>query len=115
TEKELAQGYCDLFLAASPTLPSARYSWLLELKYLKAGSKPATIEAAFAEAEQQVKRYANDRTLLPLLVGDRALRAGMLVFVGTKKALFRPWPTEAPNATRGAKGKGMKRAGSRGR
>ncbi len=89
TEKEFAQGYCDLFLGASPTLPSARYSWLLELKVLKAGSKAAAIEAAFAEAEAQVARYAGDEALLPLLVGDRALKAGMVVFVGTKKVLFR--------------------------
>src|SRR5262249_8769042 len=66
--------------------------WLLELKYLPAGSKPATIEAAFADAEQQVARYAGDQALLGLLVGDRALKAGMLVFVGAKKVLFRPWP-----------------------
>jgi hypothetical protein len=113
TEKELAQGYCDLFLAASPTLPSARYSWLLELKYLKAGSKPAAIEAAFAEAEQQVARYANDQALLPLLVGDRALRAGMVVFMGTKKVLFRPWPPMEASAGKGrAKGKRAKGAGS---
>src|SRR5262249_17305957 len=79
TEKELAQGYCDLFLSASSTMPSARYSWLLELKYVKTGTKPAGIEAAFAEAEQQVARYASDKELLPLLVGDRPLKAGMLV------------------------------------
>jgi hypothetical protein len=96
TEKEFAQGYCDVFLAATPRVPGARYAWLLELKYLKAGSTPARIEAAFAEAGQQVERYASDQALLPLLVGDRALKAGMLVFVGTKKLLFRPWP--APKA-----------------
>jgi len=92
TEKEFAQGYCDLFLGASPRVSGARYSWLLELKVVKTGATPAGIEAAFAEAEQQVARYAADRALLPLLVGDRALKAGMLVFVGTKKVLFRPWP-----------------------
>src|SRR5262249_29655066 len=100
----------------SPTLASARYSWLLEIKYLKAGSKPAAIEAAFAEAERQVARYANDQALLPVLVGDRALRAGMVVFVGTKKVLFRAWPAveEAAKGKGRAKGKGAKRAaGSR--
>lgn len=34
---------------------------------------------------------ASDRALLPLLLGDRALKAGMLVFVGAKKVLYRPW------------------------
>jgi hypothetical protein len=109
TEKELAQGYCDLFLAASPTMPSARFSWLLELKYLKTGTKPAGIEAAFAKAEQQVERYAGDQALLPLLVGDRELKAGMLVFVGTKKVLFRPWPPPPRPMARRDRSKAAKR------
>jgi hypothetical protein len=98
SEKEFAQGYCDLFLGASRSVANARFSWLLELKYRETGAKPAQIEAAFAEAERQVERYASDAALLPLLVGDRELKAGMLVFVGTKKVLFRGWPQE-----RGAK------------
>jgi hypothetical protein len=94
SEKELAQGYGDLFLGASRDVPGARFSWLLELKYLKTPAKPAQIEAAFAEAEAQVAKYATDQALLPILLGDRALKAGMLVFVGAKKVLFRPWDGE---------------------
>jgi hypothetical protein len=100
SEKEFAQGYGDLFLGASRDVAGARFSWLLELKYLKTGAKPAQIEAAFAEAEAQVARYASDRALLPLLLGDRALKAGMLVFVGAKRVLFRPWDGEAKRAPR---------------
>ncbi len=105
SEREFAQGYCDLFLGASRDVAGARYSWLLELKYLKTGAKPAQIEAAFAEAEAQVVRYAADPALMPMLLGDRELKAGMLVFVGAKKVLFRPWErgaTKAP-AARGKK------------
>jgi Predicted AAA-ATPase/PD-(D/E)XK nuclease superfamily len=105
SEKEFAQGYGDLFLGASRDVAGARFSWLLELKYLKTGAKSAQIEAAFAEAEAQVERYASDRALLPLLLGDRALRAGMLVFVGAKKVLFRPWD--------GAAKRGKKKPGRR--
>lgn len=70
---------------------------------MKAGAKAAQIEAAFEEAEAQVRRYASDRALLPLLLGDRELRAGMLVFVGVKKVLYRAWvgaakATEQPRA-----------------
>ncbi|MFO0759090.1 MAG: AAA family ATPase [Byssovorax sp.] len=97
SEKEFAQGYGDLFLSAPPNMPGARYSWLLELKYLKTGAKPAKIEAAFAEAETQVARYAKDQTLLPMLLGDRELKAGMLLFVGAQKVLFRPWPAAPPD------------------
>jgi hypothetical protein len=91
SEKEFGQGYGDLFLGASRDVAGARFSWLLELKYLKAGAKAAQIEAAFTEAEAQVRRYASDPALLPLLLGDRALKAGMLVFVGAKRVLFRAW------------------------
>ncbi len=91
SESEFAQGYGDLFLAAGRDVLGANYSWLLELKYLKTAAKPAQIEAAFAEAEVQVARYASDAALLPILLGKRELKAGMLVFVGAKKVLFRPW------------------------
>jgi hypothetical protein len=112
SEKEFAQGYGDLFLGASHDVAGARYSWLLELKYLKTGAKPAQIEAAFAEAEAQVVRYASDQTLLPILLGDRALKAGMLVFVGAKRVLFRPWDGAAKPAPekRGKKAGGRARA-----
>ena len=98
SEKEFAQGYGDLFLGASRNVAGANFSWLLELKYLKTGAKPAQIEAAFAEAETQVARYASDKALLPILLGDRALKAGMLVFVGAKRVLFRPWDGGAKRA-----------------
>src|SRR6185503_20467118 len=45
SEKEFAQGYGDLFLGASRDVAGARYSWLLELKYLKAGARSKEIEA----------------------------------------------------------------------
>src|SRR5262249_5651475 len=100
--KEFAQGYGDLFLAASRHVAGARFSWLLEFKYLKAGAGLRQIEAAFTEAQAQVARYASDPALLPLLLGDRSLKAGTLVFVGAKTALGRPW---AGPATSPAKGK----------
>src|SRR5262249_60810113 len=65
SEKEMAQGYCDLFLGVSPIYPGARYAWLLELKYLPASAKPAQIENAFAQAGEQVARYAGDERLRP--------------------------------------------------
>ncbi len=114
SEKEFAQGYCDLFLGASRNVAGARYSWLIEIKYLKAGAA----EAAFEEAARQVERYASDAALLPILLDTRELRAGMIVFVGTRKPLFRPWPPppsaprRGPRRTRPA---AAKRAPSRGR
>ena len=95
SEREFAQGYGDLFLAVSRNVSGANYSWLLEFKYLKAGAKPAQIEAAFGQAEAQVRQYSTDPALLPHLLGDKQIKAGMLVFVGAKKVLFRPWQPEA--------------------
>ena len=111
SEKEFAQGYGDLFLGASRNVAGARYSWLLELKYLKTSARPSQIEAAFAEAEAQVERYASDRALLPLLLGDRELRAGSLVFVGAKKVLFRPWNAAPRVAPKGRKGRPSRKGG----
>jgi hypothetical protein len=95
SEKQMAQGYCDLFLGVSPLYPAARFAWLLELKYLPSGAKAAQIERAFAQAAEQVARYAGDERLVPLLTRGQGLKAGALVFVGAQKALFRPWPEEA--------------------
>ena len=111
SEKEFAQGYGDLFLGASRDVAGARFSWLLELKYLKTGAKQAQIEAAFTEARAQVARYASDQALLPILLGDRALKAGMLVFVGSKKVLYRPWEGEAKRAPVRPGKKATRRAG----
>ena len=108
SEREFAQGYCDLFLGVSPLYPAAKFAWLLELKYLPAGARAAQIEGAFAQAVEQVARYAQDERLVPLLTQGQALKAGTLVFAGTRKALFRPWSSDtgaapSPPAPTGAR------------
>lgn len=105
----------DLFLGASRNVPGAHFSWLLELKYLKAGARAAQVEKAFSGAESQVERYASDAALLPVLLGDRALKAGMLVFVGAKKVLFRAWEGEAKKPSGAKRGKRKSAARARGR
>jgi Predicted AAA-ATPase/PD-(D/E)XK nuclease superfamily len=113
SEKEMAQGYCDLFLGVSPIYAGAKFAWLLELKYLPAGAKKAQVERAFAQAGEQVARYAGDDRLVPLLTRGQGLKAGSLVFVGAKKALFRGWPAEKGTARKGSPAR--KAAGGRGR
>jgi hypothetical protein len=105
SEREFAQGYCDLFLGVSPLHPAAKFAWLLELKYLPASAKAAHIEDAFAQAAEQVARYAQDERLVPLLTQGQALKAGVLVFVGARKALFRPWPSDTPSTPPAARPK----------
>lgn len=69
---------------------------MLELKYVPKHASRKSIEAAFTQAEAQLARYASDSTLLPLLLGDRALKAGSMVFVGASEIAFRPF--EVPGA-----------------
>jgi hypothetical protein len=95
SEKEFAQGYCDLFLGVSPVVPVARYAWLIELKYLPTDAKPADIDAAFAEAEAQVARYASDPHLVPLLTRGRDLKIASVVFVGAQAVHVRPFKEQA--------------------
>src|SRR6185369_16623148 len=104
SEKEFAQGYCDLFLGVSPLHTAARFAWLLELKYLPAGAKEPKIEAAFVQAAEQLARYTSDERLVPLLTQGQALKAGAILFVGAKKVLFRPYPP-APEGKAGIRGK----------
>ena len=91
SEKELAQGYCDLFLGDSGQVPGARYAWMLELKYLPTGAGEPAIDAAFVQAESQLQRYASDGALLPVLTRGRSLKAGSLVFLGAKEIRYRSW------------------------
>jgi hypothetical protein len=44
-----------------------------------------------------VARYAQDERLVPLPTQGQALKAGVLVFIGAPKALFRPWPSDTPS------------------
>ena len=91
SEKEFAQGHCDLFLGPSGQVPDAKYAWLLELKYLPATAKPRAIEEAFTKANAQLDRYCSDPRLVPMVTRGLALRAGTLVFVSGKDVLFREW------------------------
>ena len=100
SEKELSGGYCDLFLGLSEEVPSTRFAWMLEIKYLKTAAKPAEIEAAFTQAQAQLARYASDTQLLPLLTLGKELKAGSLVFIGAKDIQFRPWPPEPGQASK---------------
>ncbi len=111
SEKEFSQGYWDLFLAAAPNVPGLQYSWLIEFKYVKTNATVEEIEEAFSGAAQQVERYSKDAALLPILVGSHELRCGTMVFVGTKRLLFRSWPDDVAEKRVEVVGKaGKKRA-----
>ena len=64
-ELELSHGYCDFFLLPNLTHYASKHCYILELKLLAKKEKGETAEAhearaekQWAEAEEQIKRYA---------------------------------------------------------
>ena len=92
SEKEFAQGFCDLFWVPRPDNFLAKYSWMLELKYLSTNASEDAIEQAFQDAQTQLARYASDPVLVPILTKAHKMNAATLVFVGAKEIRCRPWP-----------------------
>ncbi|MEI6287128.1 MAG: AAA family ATPase [Bacillota bacterium] len=57
SERELGDGYADILLSENPAYPnSAKYEWIIELKYLKKKSLKE-YERIVAEAKSQAERY----------------------------------------------------------
>jgi hypothetical protein len=94
SEKEFAQGFNDLFMSPLRNVPKAKYAWMFELKYLKADADDADIANIVVEAEAQLKRYASDPQLVPMLTQGWELKAGTLVFVGFKRVEWREMAIE---------------------
>jgi hypothetical protein len=89
SEKEFAQGFNDLFITPVPAVTAAKYAWMFELKYLATGATDAEKQTAFAEAEDQLRRYASDQHLVPMLTRGLQLKTGTLLFVGGKDVEWR--------------------------
>ena len=71
-EMEFSHGYCDFFLLPNhAAYPTVAHSYILELKYLKAGATEAEADRQWAEAVEQVKAYAADKKLQSMLHGTR--------------------------------------------
>ena len=71
-ELEMNHGFCDFFLLPNyKAYPMVAHSYILELKYLKAGSSEAEAMRQWEDAVGQIRRYAADRRLLAMLHGTR--------------------------------------------
>ncbi len=71
-ELELNHGYCDFFLMPDvQRYPMVQHAYVVELKYLKAGDSDAEADRQWAEAKQQVARYAADDKVRLLSSGRR--------------------------------------------
>lgn len=120
SELEIHRGYSDLILMLNRRFP-ARYSFLIELKYVKdeGRSEQALREAAeacFVEGEAQLSSYLKDERLRAI-EGPAGWRAFTIVQVGTRAILYRQPGQETvalrwdkrrkqPKATEGKKTKG---------
>lgn len=61
-ERELNKGFCDLWM--SPNLvyhPEMKYSYIVELKYLKHGASDEELNIKLETAKGQLRQYANER------------------------------------------------------
>ena len=85
-ELELSHGYCDFFLL--PDLrryPMVAHSFIVELKYLKQEATAEEADAQWAEAKEQITRYATDEKLR-LLCGPTQLHLIVAQFRGHQLA-----------------------------
>jgi hypothetical protein len=84
SEKELNKGYADIvmepFLARYEAI---KYSYLLEIKYIKSGVKPAAakVQQLKTEAEEQLKRYSIDQKFLKNIEKTTLIKL-LLIFSG---------------------------------
>ncbi len=92
TEKESAQGYCDLLLGVRGPGSAAKFAWIIEAKYVETNATKAAIAKLVEQGYKQIDKYAADKDLVAMLTLGRELKAGVLVFVGVKDVLFKPWP-----------------------
>jgi hypothetical protein len=92
TEIESAQGYCDLLLGVRGPGSAAKYAWIIEAKYVESNATKAAIGKMVEQGYKQIDKYAADKDFVAMLTLGRELKGGVLVFVGIKDVLFKPWP-----------------------
>ncbi|MGV8147070.1 MAG: AAA family ATPase [Alkaliphilus sp.] len=77
SEKEIENGYFDIFLEKDPRIPDIKYEWIIELKYLKK-SEIKQIEEAKTEGLKQLRRYAMSSEF----EGKKNLKKALVIFSG---------------------------------
>jgi hypothetical protein len=84
SEKELNKGYADIVMEPFiARYEGIKYSYLLELKYIKAGVKPgdAEVQQLKTAAEEQLKRYSIDKKFLKNIEKTTLIKL-VLIFSG---------------------------------
>ena len=92
SELEANRGYCDLILTLNRRV-EANFSFLIELKYVKAEGRKeealrTEVEACFQEGEAQLRSYLQNERLCTLR-GPQGWKAFTVVQVGTRAILYR--------------------------
>ena len=71
-EVELSHGYCDFFLMPDHLrYPMVAHAYIVELKYLKQGDGEAVRSEQWAQAREQLRRYAQDEKVRLLCDGSQ--------------------------------------------
>jgi hypothetical protein len=84
SEREVQDGYIDLYLERNPAMPNIKYEWVWELKYIKESDYNANnnlVSEKQQEALQQLAKYRQD----PHFVGRDDVKYATLVFIGKKR------------------------------
>ena len=92
SELETRQGYCDLLLGLRSATMREKYAWIIEAKYVAARATPEKLEEAIDNAYAQVDHYMSDEGVVKMLTLGREIKAGVMLFVGTKRIEWYPWP-----------------------
>jgi hypothetical protein len=77
TEREIDQGYLDMYLQRNPRLPDVKYEWVWELKYLKKEDS-GKLEAKRAAVTAQLEKYRQS----PLFSSRTDVKYASLIFIG---------------------------------
>jgi hypothetical protein len=80
TEKEVENGYIDIFLQRSPLLPDIKYEWVWEIKYIKKADAK-NVETAREQARTQLEKYRYSH----LFAGRKDVRFLSILFIGKDK------------------------------
>jgi hypothetical protein len=76
SEREVENGYTDIFLEKGREVPQVEYEWLLELKYIKESDRNQ-LEQIRQEAVTQLQKYMASREM----AGRPNRKAAALLFV----------------------------------
>ncbi|MCK4261311.1 MAG: PD-(D/E)XK nuclease domain-containing protein, partial [Halanaerobiales bacterium] len=77
SEREVEDGYIDLFLEKDSRYPDIEYEWLWELKYLKKEAK-SRLEQVKKEGLAQLEEYAASKKF----ADKKNLKKALIIFIG---------------------------------